>query len=253
MTTALTLHWRPGRGRNRDVRQELSPFQTICPNQWHPFTRIGENELYFIQKSYTYRPSFVKAHSRASKLFLSSDGIVDMHQNVKKWFAREARHTFISTREHYLLISKPAAWQGASSFNPPRPLWTLSVISTSQAFFFWFLFLAFFLSISRPLPAFLATSNETHLSITLVTTSPHSAPRDFDHSMLSRLSKGSELPACWLAGGPDKSQSFLVKVKVSTQLRWNWQNAQRRRRSFIIAQKDKGVISPLHSLGPLLR
>lgn len=123
------------RKRNRDVRQELSPFQTICPNQWHPFTRIGENELYFIQKSYTYRPSFVTAHSRASKLFLSSDGIVDMHQNVKKWFAREARQTFIRTWEHYLLISKPAVWQGASSFNPPWPIWTLSVISTSQAFF----------------------------------------------------------------------------------------------------------------------
>lgn len=123
------------RKRNRDVRQELSPFQTICPNQWHPFTRIGENELYFIQKSYTYRPSFVTAHSRASKLFLSSDGILDMHQNVKKWFARVARQTFIRTLEHYLLISKPASWQGASSFNPPWPIWTLSVISTSQAFF----------------------------------------------------------------------------------------------------------------------
>ncbi len=123
------------RERNRDVRQELSPFQTICPNQWHPFTKIGENELYFIQKSYTYRPSFVTAHSRASKLFLSSDGIVDMHQNVKKWFAREARQTFFRAREHYLLIFKPAVWQGAPSFNPPWPLWTVSVISTSQAFF----------------------------------------------------------------------------------------------------------------------
>lgn len=130
------LNAREGRRkRNRDVRQELSPFRTICPNQWHPFTRIGENELYFIQKLYTYRPSFVTAHSRASKLFPSSDGIVDMHQNVKKWFAGEARQTFIRTREHYLLISKPAAWQGASSFNPPWPIWTLSVISTSQALF----------------------------------------------------------------------------------------------------------------------
>lgn len=201
------------RKRNRDVRQELSPFQTICPNQWHPFTRIGENELYFIQKSYTYRPSFVTAHSRASKLFPSSDGIVDMHQNVKKWFAREARQTFIRTGEHYLLISKPAAWQGASSFNPPWPIWTLSVISTSQALFL-LPISHFFPPSLDPSPLFLATSNETHLSITPMTTSPRSAPRDFDHSVLSGSPRApSSRPVDWPAA--------LINHKVSLS-RWRY-------------------------------
>lgn len=215
------LHWRPRerkRERNREVRQELSPFQTICPNQWHPFTKIGENELYFIQKSYTYRPSFVRAHSRASKLFLSSDGIVDMHQNVKKWFVREARQTFIRAREHYLLISKPAVWQGAPSFNPPWPLWTVSVTSKSQAFFVFVFLLSvsrfFAFPVSRPLLVFLATSNETHLSITPVTTSPHSAPWDFDHSvLLCSLRAPSSRLVDWPAA--------LINHKVSLS-RWRY-------------------------------
>ncbi len=130
------------------------------------------------------------------------------------------------------------------------PLWTVSVISTSQAFFLLSVS-RFCFPVSRPLLIFLATSNETHLSITPVTTSLHSAPRDFDHSVLPSSPRArSSRPVDWPAALINHKVS-LSRWMVSTQLRRNWQNAQRRRRPFIIAQKDKGVISPLHSLGPL--
>ncbi len=129
----------------------------------------------------------------------------------------EARQTFFRAREHYLLIFKPAAWQGAPSFNPPWPLWTVSVISTSQAFFFCFPFL---LSQSQDPPHFLATSNETHLSITPVTTSLHSAPRDFDHSVLPSSPRArSSRPVDWPAA--------LINHKVSLS-RWRYRLNSRR-------------------------
>lgn len=155
-----------------------------------------------------------------------------MHQNVKKWLVKESCHPFIRAKEHYLLISQPAAWQGASSLDPQWPPRPLSVISSSQAFFFSLTLLP---SLTPPSFFWLPLTRAICLSYTF---SRFHSRRRWPKATLC-ISEGLALLACSLASGSDKSQSFLVKVKVLTRLRQNWQNALRRRQPFIIRQRGQ--------------
>lgn len=88
---------------------------------------------------------------------------------------------------------------------------------------------------------FLAAANKTHLSI--ITGCFIFFPGNCDQTLfsVSWLALHNHVVVVLGGRGTDKSQSFLVKVKVSTQLHQNWQNVAVRRQQFII-KKDKRVI-----------
>lgn len=132
--------------------------------------------------------------------------------------------SYIYQRGGALFANFPTwAMTGCSIFRPLVTGSALSVISTSQVFFFF----PFTCSFSPPLPRFIFSRTALTRAICLSRggTSLHSAVEDSDQSPVSASPlRDCRLPVCAglpIGQRPDKSQSFLVKVKVSTPLHQN--------------------------------